>query len=650
MRYTERVMASPIRSAAFALPGLLTLAACAPTAPPSRPDVLLICLDTVRADHLGCYGYGRPTTPHLDALAAESTVFADASAAACWTKPSVPSFLTGTWPIQHGVYEGSARGVAGETTDLLPADARTLAESFADAGYETAAFVHNAQLRRGNGFEQGFGVYEEGEFDARDIRWRARDWIESRPAGKPFFLYLHLLDAHFPCPVPSDYATKFSAGADLSIYGGDNWKTLRDDVNHGRRTLTAEQRESLVALYDGAICYADDQLGRLFEALQRGGTWKNLVVCVVADHGEEFLEHGRMGHGHGLYENLLRVPWILRRPGRAAARRTESVGLVDLPATLLAAAGLAAPATSMGVDRLTEARAAGPIFAEHKEPNGYEQSWREGRWKLVRRYVLPSAETAPESRFELPAVGSPWEVDIERVGAGTLRATKAAPGSDPPSEEFEIKGSVERREPSGLVLCGQSVEVDRDTELYGELPVRDGKTLGWNDGVPAEGVLVKAVARLENGRRVARKIKFYAASEPLELSVRGPIVSVRGQRGQGTLEIGGVSIEWDASTRWPKLEGAVSAEMSREDILRILDREAGSGAPEGTRVESSLFDLASDPGELKPVDDAAVAARLGSTLDAFSSGIAPHRVWGPGDRTILDPAAVEALRKLGYVR
>src|SRR5262245_8276724 len=126
-----------------------------------KRNVVLICMDTVRADHLGVYGYARPTTPELDRLAARALVFADASATAGWTKPSVPSFLTGTYPCQHGVYEGSAHGEAGDVTDVLPAECLTLAEAFHENGYATAAFVHNAQLREGSGFEQGFDTYDE---------------------------------------------------------------------------------------------------------------------------------------------------------------------------------------------------------------------------------------------------------------------------------------------------------------------------------------------------------------------------------------------------------------------------------------------------------------------------------------------------------
>ncbi len=627
----------------------LVLLACTPGPAPRPPDVLLICLDTVRADHLGCYGYERrPTTPHLDALARESVLFADASAAACWTKPSVPSFLTGTWPLEHGVYEGSARANEGETTDLLPENAHTLAEAFAEAGYATAAFVHNAQLRRGNGFEQGFERYDEGNFDAREIRWRAKDWLDERTAEQPFFLYLHFLDAHFPCPVPDEYAGMFAEGADLSLFRGDEWKALREDVNDGRRTLSSAEREALVALYDGAIRYIDDELGRLFAALERDGSSQDLIICVIADHGEEFLEHGRIGHGHGLYETLLHVPWLMRIPDRKAARVEEPVTLVDLHPTLLAAAGVRAAMRTAGVDRLSGATDPTPLFAEHKEPGGYVQSLREGRWKLVRRFLPAPADAGPESDFELPPVGTRWEVEVVVNSDGTLRAEKLAKRSEPSTDPLEIKARIEHREPSRMSLCGIEIRVEPTTELYGEVPVREGKTLGWEDGVAADGTLVKAIGRFADGGFVCQRIKLYGAGEEAEQEIRGSIEAADGQRESGRLRIGDVWIEWDAETNWST--ETRSAALSREDVARIAELGAGPAEELGLRVETRLFDLAGDPGEQAPIEDPSRAAQMSATLDAFTRELFPRRIWSDADRAILESEALEELRHLGYVR
>ena len=352
-------------------------------------NVVLVCLDTVRADRLGCYGYGgNPTTPALDALAADATLFRDTSAAAGWTKPSVPSFFTGTFPCQHGVYEGSARGIAGATTDLLPAAAATLAERFRAAGYATAAVIHNAQLRRGGGFEQGFDTYEDDAGDARDVRARASRWLDGRDPDRPFFLYLHFLDAHWPYDVPDEAARRFTAG-DVDFFRGGDSRALRDAVNDGSVTLDSAQQETLSALYDGALRFLDDELGAFLADLRARGLYDATVISVVADHGEEFLEHGRIGHGHGVWQNLLAVPWILRVPGRAPGELSASVALVDLPPTLLAAAGLPPEGAGEGVDRLAHPDRPVLLLAENKAPDRYVQSLRVGTRKLVRTWTPP---------------------------------------------------------------------------------------------------------------------------------------------------------------------------------------------------------------------------------------------------------------------
>src|SRR5437867_3877425 len=169
----------------------------------AQPSVLLVLVDALRPDHLGCYGYGRPTSPVLDELASRSVLFENARAVSSWTKPSIPSLFTSLYPSQHGVFEGSAGGDgSAPESDVLPAEAKTLAEALKERGYATAAFVHNAQLRRQFGFDQGFDLYEETSKDAPAMVHRMLDWLRDgrgeRRQGGPFFVYLHLLDVHWP--------------------------------------------------------------------------------------------------------------------------------------------------------------------------------------------------------------------------------------------------------------------------------------------------------------------------------------------------------------------------------------------------------------------------------------------------------------------
>ena len=249
------------------------------------PSVLLILVDALRPDHLGFHGYTEPTSPALDRIAAESLVFDNAYSVSSWTKPSIPSLFTSLYPSQHGVFEGSAHGNGGApTSDILPDAAVTLAETLQDCGYETAAFVHNAQLRGRFGFRQGFEVYDELDERAPVMVDRTLEWLRRRPEGDaPFFIYLHLLDAHWPYE-PSARAAR-ELGLDPSGFGGG--RTLQDAVNEGLVTLSEEERQDLIGRYDAEILGVDRELGRLWPALQSLGVWQDLVLVLPADHDVE---------------------------------------------------------------------------------------------------------------------------------------------------------------------------------------------------------------------------------------------------------------------------------------------------------------------------------------------------------------------------
>ncbi|MFQ5412655.1 MAG: sulfatase-like hydrolase/transferase, partial [Phycisphaerae bacterium] len=500
-----------------------------PSTGPEQTNVLLICMDTVRSDRLGCYGYRpNPTSPHLDLLAAESTLFLDASATAGWTKPSVPSFMTGTYPAQHGVYEGSARGIGGKVTDVLPDSAVTLAEVFAENGYRTGAVIHNDHLRKGSGIEQGFDYYEDQADDARDIRWRALDWLAEEDGRQPFFLYLHFLDAHYPYPVPEAYASKFLEDSDPSVFHTAGWRRVRDAINHGERTLEPAELKALNGLYDGSIRYIDDQLGLLFEALSRRSILKNTVICVIADHGEEFMEHGRIGHGHGLYENLLRVPWILKVPNRPPRRVEATVSLVDLFPTLLAAAGFHEAVDTEGIERLSEPDLSRTIFAEHKEPNAYLQSYRQGSTKLLRRFVPPWRERESFSLADFLETDSRWEARLEILPDGTHHAKRLKPKPDEEARHAEIKGVVRALTKTGFNLAGYPVQIQTTTEFYGA--VQDE-----NLGIASlrEGISIKAVGDFSEGVFEAQRVKVYPSEEEAKPTLRGRLRLAEGTIGDG---------------------------------------------------------------------------------------------------------------------
>jgi arylsulfatase A-like enzyme len=328
------------RDRTLLLPGagaLLALAvACAA---PARPSVVLITIDTLRADHLGCYGYGRPTTPHIDALAKESLLFERAYTTLPRTTQSVASILTGRYPKSHG-----ARGLFAR----LPATNLTLAEVLHERGYATAAVVSNTFLRPGQGFEQGFDTYDnpEDRWDAdaaMAITAGAVRWLDGRGERGPFFLWVHYLDPHWRYTPPAPWDRAFDPGFKEPF-------TLYDDLDRNRVTkgqvifggvLTPRQVEHVAALYDGEIVASDAAVGVLLDRLARVAP--PLVVVLTSDHGESLGDHGyRFAHGEYLYESSLRVPLLVRAPGAVAAG-TRATGLaenVDVAPTILRLLGV----------------------------------------------------------------------------------------------------------------------------------------------------------------------------------------------------------------------------------------------------------------------------------------------------------------------
>ncbi len=603
-----------------------------------RPrNVILVCMDTVRADHLGCYGYERETTPALDALAERSIVFEDASATACWTKPSVPSFLTGTYPIQHGVYSGSSRDEAGTHSDVLPEDATTLAEAFRSAGYATAAFVKNAQLRRGLGFEQGFDEYVDEAGDAREIRWRARDWLDDHDGEQPFFLYLHFLDAHWPYPVPDEYATRWTGAEQAALFRGKDWRGLRTAINDGERELSSAERAGLIGLYDGALRFIDDQLALLLADLERRGLVEDTVVCVISDHGEEFLEHGRIGHGHGLYEGLLRVPWILHVPGEAAKRVTNAVSLTDVFPTLLSAARVAQTGTDVGVDRLDRPAAVVAILAEHLEKGSYRQSLRRGTRKLV-VVGRPSAvaEGEADSAARLPTVGTRVQARLRFDERGDLQADRLRLDDEDADHPLEIKGPVVGLAGGDFLLCGIPVEASRAT-LYGEVTDAEGRPRGL-----ALGELVKARGNFAaDGSFVAERVKLYAPGTEVEFELRGTVTAVEPPN---RLRIGDHWIELAAEVEVLGLRAG--SRLSREFVLESLLSAAGPWSR--FQTQERLLDLGLDPAELSPTNALAGAQRLREELGRILPTLALTRLWSRDDRAQLSAGDLEALKAIGY--
>jgi arylsulfatase A-like enzyme len=303
----------------------------------SAPDhVILIVVDTLRADHLGFYGHSSPTTPELDRWTSRGLVFDHAFATSPWTLPTFGSVLTGLWPAQHGagsrMPEGGRRWRRRPLSPTVP----TLPEVLREHGFTTGAIVNNAFLRPHFGAARGFDTYdyEKGRRAAAVIDL-ATDWLAD-PSRKRLFLMLHLIDPHLPYQAPAEFLGRFGPSSQdaLELRG-------RKKIVDRLEDLTAADREALRARYDEEIASLDHELGRFFTYLVDAGMWDRTLVVLTSDHGEELFDHGGFEHGHSMFQEVLRVPLVVWGPGVAAGRNRTPVSVVDLKPTILDAVGVA---------------------------------------------------------------------------------------------------------------------------------------------------------------------------------------------------------------------------------------------------------------------------------------------------------------------
>jgi arylsulfatase A-like enzyme len=291
------------------------------------PDVILITLDTTRADHLGVYGYSRATSPALDAFAKEAIVFERAWSTAPWTLPAHASMITGKYPTSHGAHYARETGDASISDVLpfvpsqnfranrLPESQRTLAEILADEGYATAAFAGGHWLAPEFGLLQGYAhqnahVPELAGRPAAELNEAAIEWMQSIPASRPIHLLINYFDPHDPyTPEPGNRLPPEGLVSELP----------------------AEIAE-MVDAYDAEIHYMDRHIGSFLDALRALGRYEDALIVIVADHGELFGEHGLTNHGPWLHEELVRVPLLIRLPGgrEGGTRSRASVSIVDL--------------------------------------------------------------------------------------------------------------------------------------------------------------------------------------------------------------------------------------------------------------------------------------------------------------------------------
>lgn len=382
--------------------------------PLGEPNIFLISVDTLRADHLGCYKYARDTSPSIDRLAKDGVLFEQAFTTIPRTTPAIASMMTGLEPRAHGVMT---------LVDLLSDEQTTLAEVLAARGYVTAASVtHNVSRR--TGLQQGFDTYadhldigvEDPRARAEPVVARARAWIDAH-AGQKMFFWLHIWDPHFRYAPPPPYDGVFDpeGAAGFDLYDRLDRGQLSVGQLYFHNDLTARQVAHAVALYDGEVRYADAILGQFLQNLKDLGLYDNAMLVFTADHGESLGEQGYFfEHGEYLYDSTLHIPLIIKWPDarRKGLRVATPTMIVDIMPTILAAIGAPKPSSLAGKDLGT--------FLDDKDgphPECYAETDRSffvenprryldgvaGNWKSVRsgRWKLIEIPTPDKSRLEL---------------------------------------------------------------------------------------------------------------------------------------------------------------------------------------------------------------------------------------------------------
>ncbi|MDG2333110.1 MAG: sulfatase [Myxococcota bacterium] len=444
------------------LPGLfvsLLALACGPgpeelRARDPRPNVVIISMDTTRADHLSAYGYERDTSASLRALAGEGMRFEVAYSPSATTAPSHASLFTGLAPIAHGVVKNGRP---------LEGDFETLAETLGDEGYETAAVVSSYVLSGRFGFDQGFDHFDadfsqadvvagdrlwEGELLSGKFHGRADDttrrglqWLDARRhPERPFFLFVHYFDPHTPYLPPEGYEPPFRPGA--------------------REALKLNRT---IFLYDTLIAFTDQEIGRLLQGLEARGLEGDTLVIVVGDHGEGLMSHGHMFHGVHIYEEGVRVPLIVRWPGQVPAGVVAPgpVDLADLAPSVLELAGVSSTTPVQGQSIASfllggddlEAERPVHLYRRHYEggdvvdglyAEGEKFGLRRGRWKLIEgpeegTLELFDLETDPGEKDNL-VEGQPERVQAMREEIAAWRRAHTQDAKDgrlPSAEERE---------------------------------------------------------------------------------------------------------------------------------------------------------------------------------------------------------------------
>jgi len=410
-------------------PAVVTLEHPAPASRAQRArNAIIYLVDTLRVDKLAAYAPStRVRTPGLDRFAETAITMRSAHSQENWTKPSVATLLSGLMPWQH---------TAVREESVLPSSVRVLPEILAERGFHTGAFIANGYVSDRFGFRQGWATYrnyirEGRRTEAEHVAADVLRWLDDRPSDRPFFLYVHAIDPHVPYRPPSDFLAMYDPEPYRGPVDFRRDATLLENIKAGRIRLAERDRRHLEALYDGEISYHDVHFDAIMRGLERRDLMQDTMVVITADHGEEFWDHGSVGHGHSVYEELLHVPLFVRVPGLATGEVRAPVGLVDVVPTVLSVLGEEVPADLAGRSFLPELL--GEDLAEPRVVvSGFMDAWRTvvvGHHKLVHRtaerVALYDLDADPQERTDL----APEHPILVRYARGLLGIELARTGS-----------------------------------------------------------------------------------------------------------------------------------------------------------------------------------------------------------------------------
>lgn len=385
--------------------------------PASKPNILVLSLDTLRADHLGLYGHDLPTSPSIDSLASSSIVFDHALAQSSATLPSHHSLFQSRLPSE------------------VRLDMPTLAEILNARGYETVGLTDGGFMSRDYGFARGFDRYAEFRGGLRHSLPALEAWLRNG-AREPWYVFLHTYSIHEPYAPPPPYDTMFYpeyTGPVTPAGTSEICRKIRRLFEYaefqGEVELSAADRRKIETLYDGAIRYTDDLVGRLLTVLREGRHLEDTLIVILSDHGEEFWDHGSVLHGHSLYQELIRVPLIVRLPaGQHGGRRVpHSVRLIDVAPTLLELAGILPPDSFRGVSLVHELQGRGERHRATVSEMGTLKARVDMPWKLIidTQHPEPALFNLVDDPLERSSLS---DRRLDRVGALTRALRESLPG------------------------------------------------------------------------------------------------------------------------------------------------------------------------------------------------------------------------------